>query len=49
MLFCTENDAYPSARCPDVTVTPQVIDTLKAQLAGLSESVSEVAGVLGLK
>jgi len=49
VLFCTENDPYPSARCPAVTVTPQVIDTLKAQLASLSENVSQVAGVLGLK
>jgi iron uptake system component EfeO len=49
VLFCTENDPYPSARCPAVTVQPQVIDTLKAQLAGLSENVAQVAGVLGLK
>jgi iron uptake system component EfeO len=48
VLFCTENDQYPSPRCPEVTVTPQVIDTLKAQLAGLSENVSQVAGVLKL-
>ena len=49
VLFCTPNDPYSSPRCPEVTVTPQVIDTLKAQLAGLSENVSQVAGVLGLK
>ncbi|WP_319454571.1 MULTISPECIES: EfeM/EfeO family lipoprotein [unclassified Mycobacterium] len=49
VLFCTQGDQYPSPRCPAVTVTPQVIDALKAQLAGLSENVSQVAGVLGLK
>ena len=49
VLFCTENDPYPSARCPDVTVTPQVIDTLKAELAGLSENLSQVSGVLKLQ
>ena len=49
VLFCTENDPYPSARCPAVTVTPEVIDTLKAELAGLSENLSEVAGVLKLQ
>ena len=48
VLFCTENDPYPSPRCPEVTVTPQVIDTLKAQLASLSESLSQAPGVLGL-
>ncbi|MGV0793949.1 EfeM/EfeO family lipoprotein [Mycolicibacterium sp. XJ1819] len=49
VLFCTENDPYPSPRCPEVTVSPQVIDTLKAELAGLSENLSQVAGVLNLK
>jgi iron uptake system component EfeO len=49
VLFCTENDPYPSPRCPAVTVTPQVIDTLKAQLATLSENLSQVPGALGLK
>jgi iron uptake system component EfeO len=29
-------------------VTPQVVDTLKGQLAGLSENLSQVAGVLKL-
>ncbi|WP_123023212.1 EfeM/EfeO family lipoprotein [Mycolicibacterium stellerae] len=47
--FCPENSEYPSPRCPAVTVTPQVVDTLKAQLAGLSESLSQVAGVLKLQ
>jgi iron uptake system component EfeO len=49
VLYCTENDPYPSERCPAVTVTPQVIDTLKAQLAGLSENLAKVPGVLGLQ
>ena len=47
--FCTENSEFPSPRCPAVTVTPQVVDTLKAQLAGLSENLSQVAGVLKLQ
>lgn len=49
VLFCTENDPFPSARCTAVTVTPQVVDTLKGQLAGLSENLSQVPGVLGLQ
>lgn len=49
VLYCTENDPYPSARCPEVTVTPQVIDTLKAQLAGLSENLAQVPGALKLQ
>ena len=48
VLFCTENDPYPSPRCPAVTVTPDVIDKLKAELAGLSENLSQVSGVLNL-
>lgn len=48
VLFCTENDPYPSPRCPEVTVDPATIDTLKAQLAGLSENLSQVSGVLKL-
>lgn len=49
VLFCTENDPYPSPRCTGTTVTPQVIDTLKAELAGLSENLAQVSGVLGLQ
>jgi len=48
VLFCTENDPYPSPRCTGVTVDPPTIDKLKAQLAGLSENVSQVAGALKL-
>jgi len=49
VLFCTEDDPYPSPRCPEVTVQPDVIDKLKAELAGLSENLSQVAGVLKLQ
>jgi iron uptake system component EfeO len=48
VLYCTENDPYPSARCTGVTVDPPTVDKLKAQLAGLSENVSQVSGVLKL-
>ncbi|UXA17123.1 EfeM/EfeO family lipoprotein [Mycobacterium sp. SMC-4] len=49
VLFCTENDPYPSPRCPEVTVDPQTIDVLKAELANLSENMSQVAGALKLQ
>ncbi|ULE34238.1 EfeM/EfeO family lipoprotein [Mycobacterium sp. IDR2000157661] len=49
VLYCTQNDPYPSSRCPEVTVTPDVIDQLKAQLAGLSENLAQVSGVLKLQ
>ena len=49
VLYCTENDQFPSPRCPEVTVDQQTVDTLKAQLAGLSENVSQAAGVLNLQ
>jgi iron uptake system component EfeO len=48
VLFCTENDPYPSPRCTGVTVDPPTIDKLKSQLAGLSENLAEVSGVLKL-
>lgn len=48
--YCPENSEYPSATlCPAVTVTPEVTDALKAQLAGLSEKLSQIAGVLKLQ
>ncbi|MGQ0576127.1 MAG: EfeM/EfeO family lipoprotein [Pseudonocardia sp.] len=47
-LYCLENDAFPSPRCPAVTVAQTTVDTLKAQLASLSENVSQTAGALGL-
>src|SRR6478672_4257596 len=46
--FCPENSEFPSSRCPAVTVTPQIADALKAQLAGLSENLSQIAGALKL-
>lgn len=47
--FCPENSEFPSPRCPSVTVAPQVADALKAQLAGLSENLSQIAGALKLQ
>ncbi len=49
VLYCTEHDEFPSPRCPEVTVDQQTIDTLKAQLAGLSENVAQVSGALNLQ
>ena len=46
--FCPEGSEFPSPRCPAVTVQPPVVDALKAQLAGLSENLSQVAGALKL-
>lgn len=48
VLYCQENDSYPSPLCTEVTVTQDTIDLLKAQLAGLSENISLTAGTLGL-
>lgn len=47
--YCRENDPFPSPLCTEVTVTADVIDLLKAQLAGLSENISLTAGALGLQ
>ncbi|PVZ04242.1 EfeM/EfeO family lipoprotein [Actinomycetospora cinnamomea] len=47
--YCQENDEYPSPLCPAPTVTTQQVDTFKVQLAGLSEDVAMVPGVLGLQ
>ncbi len=49
VLYCLEDDKFPSPRCPGVTVPPETVNTLKAQLAGLSEKTSLVAGALGLQ
>ncbi len=49
VLYCLENDKFPSPRCPGVTVPADTVNTLKAQLAGLSEKTSLVAGALGLQ
>ena len=48
VLFCPAGSEFPTPRCPEVTVPPQTVDSLKAQLAGLSENLSQVAGALGL-
>ncbi len=47
--YCIANSEFPSPRCPSVTVQPQVVDAMKAQLAGLSENLSQVAGALKLQ
>ena len=47
--YCIEGSEYPSPLCPAVTVQPPVVDALKSQLAGLSEKLSTISGVLGLK
>ena len=47
--YCQENDPFPSPICTEVTVAGDVIDLLKAQLAGLSENISLTAGALGLR
>ncbi len=49
VLYCLEDDGFPSPRCPGVTVPPETVNTLKAQLAGLSEKTSLIAGALGLR
>ncbi len=48
VLFCQENDEYPSKQCTTTTVTQAQIDTMKAQLASLSEDLALVPGTLGL-
>lgn len=48
VLFCQQDDPFPSALCPEPTVTPAQIDRMKGQLAGLSEDLALVPGVLGL-
>jgi iron uptake system component EfeO len=48
VLFCQQNDEYPSSLCPTPTVTQAQIDRMKAQLAGLSENLALVPGALGL-
>lgn len=48
VLYCQENDPFPSPLCTEVTVTQDTVDLLKAQLGGLSENISLTAGTLGL-
>ena len=49
VLYCQENDPFPSSLCTEVNVSQDTADLLKAQLAGLSENISLTAGTLGLK
>lgn len=49
VLYCRQDDEFPSPRCPGVTVERATVDRLKAQLAGLSEDLALVAGALGLQ
>ncbi|MDQ3600134.1 MAG: EfeM/EfeO family lipoprotein [Actinomycetota bacterium] len=49
VLYCRQDDEFPSPRCPGVTVERATVDRLKAQLAGLSEDLALVAGALGLR
>ena len=49
MLFCRADDPSPSDACPGATITQDRIDALKARLAGLSEDLALVPGVLGLR
>ena len=49
VLYCLQDDQYPSALCPAVTVPPATVDSMKAQLAALSESTSQIAGALDLR
>jgi iron uptake system component EfeO len=46
--FCQEDDEFPSPLCTRPTVTRGQIDTMKAQLAALSEDLAQVPGALGL-
>ena len=49
--YCQENDEYPSDEyCPNgPTVSQGTVDLLKAQLASLSENISQTAGALSLQ
>jgi iron uptake system component EfeO len=48
VLFCPQDDEFPSSLCPRPTVTQTQINRLKAQLGGLSENLALVPGALGL-
>jgi iron uptake system component EfeO len=48
VLYCRQNDPFPSDLCTATTVTPQTIDELKVRLAGLSENLALVPEALGL-
>ena len=48
VLYCRQDDPFPSDLCTSTTVTPRTIDRLKVLLAGLSEDLALVPGALGL-
>jgi iron uptake system component EfeO len=48
VLYCQEDDEFPSPRCPGVTVDEQTRAVLTAQLADLSEQTAQLAGALDL-
>ena len=48
VLYCVEDDQYPSEECTETTVTADDIDQLKALLAATSEDLALVPGALGL-
>ncbi|MDQ3151150.1 MAG: EfeM/EfeO family lipoprotein [Actinomycetota bacterium] len=49
VLYCQQDDPFPSSRCAGVTVDGATVDRLKADLASLSEDLALVAGALGLR
>jgi iron uptake system component EfeO len=48
LLYCLEEDPFPSPRCAEPTVSTDTVQRLQAQLAALSEQTALVAGALGL-
>jgi len=49
VLYCQQDDPFPSPRCPGATVDQATVNQLKADLAGLSEDLALVTGALGLR
>lgn len=49
VLYCVEDDEYPSDLCTSTTIDADTRDQLKSQTAALSENTAKVAGVLGLE
>ena len=49
VLYCLEDDQFPSERCDGTTVDTELRDRLAGALARLSEQTSQVAGALGLE
>lgn len=48
VLYCVENDEYPSDECTATTVTEADIDELSSMLAATSENLALVPGTLGI-